>query len=309
MIFGAKNLQRLGNKFFFLKLFESQIAKLKISNREYRKFAEKVLGLLLEQDSGNGDSTTALLANPRKIVEARIVAKSGGILAGGEEVEFFATKKGVEILARKKDGAEVRRGEEALRLKGEAGRILLLERTVLNLLQRMSGIATVSNSLARKIGRRKFAATRKTPLGLLDKKAVVVGGGLPHRLNLNDQILVKENHLAVDPDCWRKILSARKRGSKFFEIEADSEKLAFEVAEFFRGRKGLILLLDNFAPAKLKSLVPKIRKINPKIILEGSGGITAKNAKAFLKSGVDFVSIGELTHSARVLDFSLEVFS
>jgi len=290
-----------------MKLFESQIAKLKISNCEYRKFVEKFLELMLEQDSGGGDATTALLANPRKIVEAEIVAKGAGILAGGEEIEFFLKKKEVKILTRKKDGAKIRRNETVMRLKSSAQKILVCERTVLNLLQRMSGIATATNLLARKIGRRKFAATRKTPLGLLDKKAVVVGGGLPHRLNLNDQILVKENHLAVDPNCWRKILSSRKWESKFFEIEADNEKLAISIAEFFHKKKSLILLLDNFTPTNLRKIIPKLRTINPKIILEGSGGITAKNAKQFLKSGVDFVSIGELTHSVKAVDFSLKI--
>ncbi len=292
-----------------MKLFESQIAKLKISNSEYRKFVGKLLELMLEQDSGSEDATTTLLANPRKIVTAEIVAKETGILAGGEEIEFFFKKKGVEILARKKDGAKIRGGETVIQLKGGAQKILALERTILNLLQRMSGIATAANLLARKIGRRKFAATRKTPLGLLDKKAVVVGGGLPHRLNLSDQILVKENHLAVDPNCWRKILSSRKQESMFFEIEADNEKLALEIAEFFHKKKGLILLLDNFTPTKLRKIIPKLRAINPKIILEGSGGITSKTAKEFLKSGVDFVSIGELTHSARAMNFSLRIHS
>ncbi len=290
-----------------MKLFESQIAKLSIRNGEYRKFVEKLLGLLFEEDSRSEDATTALLANPRKIVAAEIVAKESGILTGGEEIEFFLKKKGVKILARKKDGAKIRKRETVMQLKGTAQKILELERTILNLLQRMSGIATAANSLAQKVGRRKFAATRKTPLGLLDKKAVVVGGGLPHRLNLNDQILVKENHLAVDPNCWRKILPSRKQGSKFFEIEANSEKLAIAIAEFFHKKKGLILLLDNFTPTKLKKIVPKLRAINPKIILEGSGGVTSKTAKEFLKSGVDFVSIGEITHSVRAMDFSLIV--
>ncbi len=285
-----------------MRLFTKQISQLSVQNREYRKFVGELLSLLLKQDVGSGDITTALLANPKKVVTAEIRAKENGILAGTEESVFFLKRNGVKALKAKKDGVGIKKGEVVMRLKASAEKILTLERVVLNLLQRMSGIATASNQLAKIVGKQRFSATRKTPLGLLDVKAVVVGGGLPHRLSLSDQILVKENHLAIDQDCWKKI-----RQKNFFETEADNEKLALEIAQRFSTSKNLILLLDNFTPAQLKKLIPRLHTINPKIILEASGGITPKTAKRFLKSGVDFISVGWLTHSVSALDFSLRV--
>ena len=211
-----------------MKLFESQIAKLKMSNCKYRKFVTEVLELFLKEDLGSGDVTIALLASPQKIVKAEIRAKENGTLAGVEEAEFFLKKHGIKILKQKKDGANFQKNEIVFEISGAAEKILTLERAVLNLLQRMSGIATISKKLAQKTGKRKFSATRKTPLGLLDVKAVVVGGGLPHRLNLEDQILVKENHRAVDANCWKKIQTR-----DYFEIEANCESLALEIVRHF----------------------------------------------------------------------------
>lgn len=269
---------------------------------EYRTFVTNFLEFLLAQDIGTGDQTTALLTNPKKIITAEIRAKEKGVLAGIEEATFFLKKKGIQIIQQKKDGSRVKKNEVVLVLQSSAQKILTLERITLNLIQRMSGIATAASKLAKKVGKQKFSATRKTPFGLLDTKAVVVGGGLPHRLNLADMILVKENHLAIDPECWKSITT-----KNLFEIEADSVKLAIEIATHFATTKNLILLLDNFTPAQLKKLVPKLRTINPNIILEASGNITEKNAKVYLNAGVDYVSLGSLTHSVNVLDFSLVV--
>ncbi|MCF7836310.1 carboxylating nicotinate-nucleotide diphosphorylase [Candidatus Gracilibacteria bacterium] len=258
--------------------------------------------LLLAQDVGKDDITTALLAKPKKIIQAEIRAKEKGILAGVEETKFFLKRKGVRILKNKKDGATVKKNDVVFVLQAPAKKILTLERVVLNLIQRMSGIATATAKLAKKIGKNKFSATRKTPLGLLDSRAVVVGGGLPHRLNLADMILVKENHLAVDPNCWKKIHT-----KDFFEIEADSPKLALAIAEHFSKSRNLILLLDNFSVAQFRETATAIRKINPKIILEASGGIDEKTAPKFLAAGADFVSLGKLTNTVGVVDFSLSV--
>ena len=285
-----------------MKLFQKQIAQLSVRHPGYRKFVTEILELLCRSDLGSKDVSTALLAKPTQLIQAQISAKEGGTLAGMEEVLFFLKKKGVRVSAPSADGARVRRGEVVAVIKGPADKVLMAERLTLNTLGRMSGIATAAAKLAKKIGKQKFSATRKTPLGLLDTKAVVVGGGLPHRLNLSDQILVKDNHLVVDPAIWKRI-----RAQELFEVEAGSSSSAIKIAKHFSGNRNLILLLDNFTPANLRKLVPKLRKINPRIILEGSGKVTTKNAKAFLKSGVDFVSLGELTHSAKSLDFSLRV--
>ena len=285
-----------------MKIFTKQIAQLNLKNREYRKFVADLLEFLYRVDLGSGDVTTQLLKNPRKKVTAKIIAKSAGILAGAEEVKFFLKKHGVKISKAKKDGSKIKRGETVFEISGSAEKILTTERTVLNLISRMSGIATAAARLAQKIGKRKFAATRKTPLGLLDSRAVVIGGGLPHRLNLSDQILVKENHRAVDPDCWR-----RASTNEPFEIEADTPKFALEIAKHFSKSKNLILMLDNFTVAKFRQTAKAIRKINPHIILEASGGIDEKTAAKFLKAGADFVSLGKLTNGVKVVDFSLQL--
>jgi len=287
-----------------MKLFAPQIAQLSMKHSAYRKFVGELLEVLYKADIGSGDITTALIQNSAKKVEAKITAKENGILAGVEEAVWFLTKHGVKVKTFAKNGERVEKGKVILQLTGSAKNILTTERVVLNLLQRMSGIATASHHIAKKVGVRKFSATRKTPWGLLDSKAVVVGGGLSHRLNLSDMILVKENHIRVDKHCWQKI-----KTGKPFEIEADSEKMAIKIAEFFGKQKNLILMLDNFSPKQLKKLIPKLRKINPQITIEGSGGITPKTANKFLAAGVDYVSMGYLTHSAKALDLSLKIES
>lgn len=286
-----------------MKLFATQIARLSLRNRDYRNFVEQLLEFLLQADLGSGDLTTQLLQNPQRKIEAKVVAKSAGVLAGAEEVAFFWRKRGVRILAAKKDGAKIKVGETVFALSGSAEKILTTERVGLNLLSRLSGVATTAEKLARKIGKRKFAATRKTPLGLLDSRAVVIGGGLPHRLNLADQILVKENHRAVEPEIWRNIAT-----KNLFEVEADSKELALAIATHFAKNKNLILMLDNFSVGEFRKTAALIHKINPRIILEASGGIDEKTASKFLTAGADFVSLGKLTNSSGVVDFSLRIF-
>jgi nicotinate-nucleotide pyrophosphorylase (carboxylating) len=285
-----------------MRLFAKQIASLNLKNRDYRKFVDEQLEFLWREDLASGDVTTKLLENPGRKIEAKVIAKSNGILAGAAEVAFFWKRKGIRILTIKKDGSKIKIGETIFKVSGPAEKILAAERVGLNLLSRMSGIATAAAKLAKKIGKNKFSATRKTPLGVLDSRAVVVGGGLPHRLNLADMILIKENHLAVDPNCWKKIHT-----KEFFEIEADSPKLALVIAMHFSKSRNLVLLLDNFSVVKFRKTATVIRKINPKIILEASGGVNEKTAAKFLAAGADFVSLGKLTNSAKVVDFSLSV--
>lgn len=284
-------------------LFARQIAALTLANRSYRQFVNDFFTHALAADIGNGDITTALLGTKqRDIVTATIRAKASGILAGLAECELFWKQNGIRTTMKKRDGQHVRRGETIVELKGTAKAILTTERTGLNLLGRMSGIATATAVLVTKVGKNRVAATRKTPFGLLDCRAVVIGGGLPHRLNLADQILVKENHRAVDPDCWQRITTKQP-----FEVEADSAALAIEIATYYQHARNLTILLDNFTPRELKKLAPKLRTINPHLTLEGSGGITPKTAKQFLKTGVDYISLGWLTNSVAVLDLSLKI--
>jgi len=290
------------------QLFTKQIAQLSLNNPAYRNFTKSLLELFFQSDLSTGDITTQLLTRPRQKIEAKIIAKQNCILAGLDEIEFFLRQNKIKTLTRKTDGSYLHTGETAAKISGSATAILTTERTTLNLIQRMSGIATTSNHLAKKIGVRKFAATRKTPLGLFDSRAVCLGGGLPHRLNLADQILIKNNHLSIEPKVWEKIhRDSSSTKTSFFEIEASSEKLACTLAKFFSKNKNFILLLDNFTPAKLKKIIPYLRKICPQIIIEASGNITTQNAVNFLNSGASFVSLGELTHSTPAIDFSLKI--
>lgn len=286
-----------------MPIFTRQAAQLSWQNAGYRQFARGLLDFLFADDRGTGDATTALLGPAAgKMAIAQIVAKESGRLAGVAEAADFLRRHGVTVTVAAADGAAAAKGTAVLRLRGPAGRILAAERVALNCLQRMSGIATATAELVAKVGAGRVAATRKTPWGRLDRRAVVLGGGLSHRLSLADQILVKDNHRAFDAICWQRI---PPRG--VFEVEADTAAGAREVAQFFAGRGGqLILLLDNFRPAALQKLVPELRRLHPRVVLEASGGLTPANAAQFLATGVDYISLGSLTHSARVLDLSLE---
>lgn len=285
-----------------MPLFARQIAQLTIKNAAYRRCALTTLDAAYRADVGTGDVTTALLGTKRaRSIQAVIRAKESGVIAGLAECELFWRQHRIKVRLLKTDGAQVRRGEIVVQLVGAARAILTTERTALNFLQRMSGIATATYLLTKQYGK-KIAGTRKTPFGVLDCRAIVLGGGLPHRLNLADQILVKENHIAVDPTCWQRIKTRQP-----FEIEADTEKLAVAIATYYRDNSHLILMLDNFMPAQLKKLVPRLRAIHSRITLEASGGITPKNIGNYLAAGVDYVSLGYLTHSVRALDLSLKV--
>jgi len=284
-------------------LFVKQAKQLTMRNTRYRSFLLDYAQQMLADDIGSGDITTALLGRQAgQIITARITAKQAGVIAGMDEAKAIWQNYGIRASKLAKDGARVRRGEVIAELRGPAGSVLTTERTVLNLLQRMSGIATATAELVKKVGAGRIAATRKTPLGLLDCRAVMLGGGLSHRLDLADQILVKDNHLAISPDCWRDISPDQP-----FAIEADTARFACIVALHFGKTKNLTILLDNFTPAQLKKLVPELRTLNPHITLEASGGITEKTAASYLKTGVDYISLGWLTHSSRALDLSLTV--
>jgi len=284
-------------------LFAKQAKQLSMRNTRYRNFVLDYVHRMLTDDIGSGDITTALLGRQAgQTVIAQITAKQAGVIAGMDEAKAIWREYGIRASKLAKDGAHVRRGEVIAELRGAAGSVLTTERTILNLLQRMSGIATATAELVKRAGAGRIAATRKTPLGLLDCRAVVLGGGLPHRLDLADQILVKENHLAISPDCWRDISLDQP-----FEIEANTATFARAVAAHFGKTKQLTILLDNFNPAILKKLVPELRKLNATITLEASGGITEKTAAAYLKTGVDYISLGWLTHSSPALDLSMTI--
>ncbi len=277
-----------------------------------RRILEEKLLHLLAEDVGQGDVTTAVVVLQGCIAEAEAVAKADGIVAGLEEMGILAEALGLKVKCKVTDGAEIKKGTVLMTLAGNAATILTAERTLLNLLSRMSGIATATQALMEKIRKAKLktrvAATRKSAPGLLyfDKKAVVIGGGDPHRLHLDDMVLIKDNHIVVAGSMEEAVKRAKQQASfsKKIEVEVTTTTDALKAAEL-----GVdIVMLDNFSPAQTKEAVDLFRKKGLcGALVEASGGITEDNLLDYAKAGVDLISLGGLTHSVKALDISLEI--
>jgi nicotinate-nucleotide pyrophosphorylase (carboxylating) len=277
-----------------------------------RKVLEEKLKQLLAEDVGQGDVTSAAVVPAGLMVEAAVVAKEAGIAAGIEETAILAESLGLSVKTEVVDGDEIKNGKVILRISGDAQAILSAERTMLNLLSRMSGIATATRRVVEKLRKAKstakIAATRKTAPGLLyfDKKAVLIGGGDPHRLHLDDMILVKDNHIVITGSVEDAVKKAKAASfSKKIEVEVTSATDVLKAAEAGAD----IIMLDNFSPKQIREAVEALKKAGffGKILVEVSGGITAENLLEYASAQVDTISIGALTHSAKALDISLEV--
>lgn len=278
-----------------------------------RKVIEKKLYEFLREDLGQGDVTTSILIPDGTRVEAEIIAKESGVIAGIEEAKILLEGLGVKVEAKIKDGQKISSGKTIMKLEGDAKTILAAERTVLNLISRMSGIATQTNKIIRKVraaGHRTIiACTRKTAPGLeyFDKKAVWLGGGDPHRLHLDDMILIKDNHIAVIGNVKEAIKIARRKASfsKKIEVEVSSVNEAVEAAKAGAD----IIMLDNFTPKDIKKTIEKLqkKKLRKRVLIEASGKINEENILEFASAGVDIISLGSLTHSVKALDISLEI--
>jgi nicotinate-nucleotide pyrophosphorylase (carboxylating) len=273
---------------------------------------EKLLNILAE-DVGEGDITTALIVPAGATAEAEVRCKELGVAAGIEEATALIESLGLKVQASLKDGDEIAANQVMMKISGDARTILSAERTLLNLLSRMSGIATTTRQLVKEIQRAelktKVACTRKTAPGLLyfDKKAVFVGGGDTHRLHLDDMILIKNNHIAIAGSLQKAVRSAKERASfsKKIEVEVTSAADALEAAKAGAD----MVMLDNFSPEQIEKAITllKEKKMYGKILLEASGGITKENVVVFASTGVDIVSLGEITNSSEALDISLEI--
>lgn len=269
-------------------------------------------------DVSKGDITTQVFLKGGKFpAKARIVAKQAGILAGMQEAQWFLKKLGLKVNFSAKDGAKLKKGTRILEFSGSAFKILAGERTLLNLLQRMSGIATATSRLVAATPRSvKVLATRKTFWGDLDKHAVVMGGGYSHRLNLSEAILVKDNHWALCKDPSGALMRALKEAPrlKFTEVEVKNTRelsAVLQAYDAFEPKKVLknkfVVMLDNFMPARIRAALPALKKRG--ILVEVSGGVNEKNVKSFALPGVDFVSSGSITNKAPALDMSLDFLS
>jgi len=278
-----------------------------------KKIQEEKLRRLVEEDVGHGDITTYAVVPKGTTVEAQIIAKEKGTIAGIEEAIVLAESFGLETKPLVADGQKVQEETPILQLEGDATTLLSIERTSLNLLSRMSGIATATNLLVKKIRKAGYqtrvASTRKIAPGLayFDKKAVMIGGGDPHRWGLDDMILIKDNHVAIAGSIAEAVKRVRKNVSFSKKIEAEAARLD-DVLE--AAQNGVdIVMLDNFTPKQVKEAVRLLRKkqLQAKLLVEASGGITEHNILEYAAAGVDIVSLGEITHSARALDVSLEI--
>jgi nicotinate-nucleotide pyrophosphorylase (carboxylating) len=277
-----------------------------------RKVLEEKLKQILAEDVGEGDVTSVAVVPDGLKVEAVVVAKETGVMAGIEETLIFGESLGLSVKAQVADGDEVKSGNVVLKISGNAMVILSAERTILNLLSRMSGIATGTRRLIKKLRKAnltaKVAATRKTAPGLLyfDKKAVLVGGGDPHRLRLDDMILLKDNHVVIAGSVENAVKKAKAAAlCKKIEAEVTSVEDSLKAAEAGAD----IVMLDNFSPKQVKEAVEVLKKSGffGKVLLEVSGGITEQNLLEYASSQVDVISMGELTHSVKALDISLEI--
>ena len=269
---------------------------------------KKELLRFVSEDIQSGDITSVLL--PKKNIKAKIISRQNGILAGVRFAAEIFRLNGCNIKIIKKDGTKLKPNQIILHVSGNARTVLSCERTALNLLSRMSGIATHTNFLVskiRKINKKtSLYSTRKTAPGLrfFDKEAVSIGGGHKHRMSLNDMVMIKDNHLLVASSMQGIIKNARKR-HKHVEVEVENQSDAILAAN----SGATIIMLDNFSPAQIKKTITSLqkKKLRNKIKLEASGGINSKNIAAYAKTGVDMISIGSITNSVKGLDLSLEV--
>jgi nicotinate-nucleotide pyrophosphorylase (carboxylating) len=279
-----------------------------------RRIVEEKLKQILADDIGQGDVTASAVIPSNLTVKAEVIAKEEGVAAGIEEATFLMEYLGLAVRSKVVDGEKIKNKQVLLQISGDARTILSGERTMLNLLSRMSGIATKTRMLIEKLEKAnvktKIAATRKSAPGLLyfDKKAVIIGGGDPHRLHLDDMILIKDNHLVIVGSVEEAVKRSKAHASfaKKIEIEVTTVEDALKAAKAGAD----IIMLDNFSPKQAKNAIEALGKAGfGKVLLELSGGITIENILDYAQVNVDIISMGELTHSVKALDISLEIIN
>jgi len=262
----------------------------------------------LAEDIGKEDISSKLL--PRKKINAKIISRQNGVIAGVKFAQDIFVLKGNKVTIIKKDASKIKAGQIILEIAGPVYSILSCERTALNLLSRMSGIATQTSNLVEKIRkinpRTKLYATRKTAPGLrfFDKEAVNIGGGEKHRMSLDKLVMLKDNHLAVSGSISRLVSKARKK-YKIIEVEVENQEDALLAAV----SGATIIMLDNFSTKEISKTIKNLKKakLRKRVKLEASGGINSKNIQSYAKSGVDMISVGEITNSVSGIDLTLEV--
>ena len=275
----------------------------------------KVLLKFLHEDVGTGDITSENLENSDKSVTAKIIFKSNfiGIVCGVEEVELLFDICNCDTTLHKLDGMEISPKTNIMEIYGTAKDVLKAERIALNLLMRMSGIATSTRKFVNIVNQVDpsiaIASTRKTAPGLrlFDKKAVVIGGGISHRIRLDDMVMIKDNHIAVGTSIGKIIQSMRKKIGSSIKIECEVRNEHETIDAIESGAD--IIMLDNFSIPEAKQTMLKLvdKGLRDLVKVEISGGINLENVLDYAKLKPDIISVGYLTHSAPSLDFSLKI--
>ena len=274
-----------------------------------RLIVEPIVRAALLEDLGRaGDITTDAIVPEHAEVEAAIVARQPGVVAGLDAalLAFELLDPGLRIETLRADGARIVRGDTVARIDGRARAVLAAERTALNLLCRMSGVATATRALADAIGdaKAKIVCTRKTTPGLrtLEKEAVRLGGGANHRFGLDDAMLIKDNHIAMAGGVRPALERARQQAGHLVKIELEVDTLD-QLAEALEVGVDAVLL-DNMAPEILRRAVTMV---DGRAVTEASGRISLETVAAVAASGVDLISSGWITHSAPILDLGLDI--
>jgi nicotinate-nucleotide pyrophosphorylase (carboxylating) len=273
---------------------------------------ENFIRLALAEDIGEGDHSTLGAVPATKINKANLLVKDTGILAGVAMAQkiFAVIDNTLQVAVYKNDGDSIVKGEIAFTVTGKAQSILMAERLVLNCMQRMSGIATYTNKLCKLIEgtSARLMDTRKTTpnFRLMEKWAVAIGGGMNHRFALYDMVMLKDNHIDMAGGVRAAIEQVKaylKRTNKLLKIEVETRTLA-EVEEVLQVGGIDVIMLDNMSTDQMRQAV---KLIGGRYKTEASGGITETTLRAVAECGVDYISVGALTHSVKSLDLSLKV--
>ena len=265
----------------------------------------------LQEDISNGDITSDLFIDSNSISDAQILSREPGLLSGRKELtqifDYFNIKSNWSF----QDGEYFDSNTQIVKLNGLSKSLLLSERVSLNLLGHMSGIATSTNhavTITKKISpNTNISATRKTLPGLrkYEKYSVIVGGGLPHRYDLNEMILIKDNHHKLITNLKESVNTARDKidSNKKIELEVDSLESALNAVDLDVD----IILLDNMTPEDISKFILKLKQLSEPPLTEASGGINFSNLESYASTQVDIISMGTLTHSSKSIDFSLQI--
>ena len=277
-------------------------------NNALKKSIDNLYNLAIKEDEVKNDITSKLTVTNKKI-EASLIFKENGVLSGTDVIKYIINKfnKQISIQWKYKNGQNIKKNSIVATIKGPGNHILSIERIILNFLQRLCGISTLTYTFSKELKKTKIKIldTRKTVPGWrhLEKYAVKIGGGFNHRKNLKDLLLIKENHIFLNNTIQKVLENLKKKNKlKATEIEVSSIKELKEVVQYHPKR----IMLDNFSIANIKKSV-EIIKSNTKCEIEVSGNMTVKKIKKLKNMNLDYISVGKITHSATFLDISMIV--